>query len=126
MKEIEEAAKRSIEERRRILNQQVENLQKTNITNIQELKEALAPITGDIQKLIIALRQETVNLQEQQVKVITGIKTMEQQQAFLERKTSDLKRMKLLLTLKIMPLALTTGLVSGLGIFLILLYRMIP
>src|SRR5690554_951070 len=126
MKEIEEAARRSTEERRRILNDQVENLQKTNITNIQELKEALRPITANFQKLIMALRQESINLQEQQIKVTSGLQIMEKQQAFLDRKTSDLRKLRLLLNIKLITLALVVGLISGIGIFLTLFYRLVP
>ncbi len=126
MKEIEEAARKSTEERRRVLNEQVENLQKTNVANIQELKEALMPIVANFQKLIMALRQESINLQEQQIKVTTGIQMMEQQKAFLDRRISDLRKMRLLLNIKVMALAIMIGLISGLGIFLILFYRLIP
>src|SRR5690554_3010055 len=122
MKEIEEATRKSIEERRRILDGQVKHLQMTNLANIQQLTEALMPITGSIQNLIMDLRQEAINLQEQQVRINKGQQVLEQLQSYIEKRTLSLKKANSLLTIKQTGIALLIGAISAVSIFYLMLY----
>jgi|GEM_PF-5274454 hypothetical protein len=51
------SAQRAVEERKKILEQQINRLQGTNISGIQKLKDRITPIANSLRELLLKTRE---------------------------------------------------------------------
>ena len=112
-----------VEERKRILDQQVERLHQTNLKNIEQLTYFLTPIAESISKLIVAVQKEVTTVQEKQASFMEttnkATKNMQHQETVLKEMKDtayNLKRTTLLA-------AIILGILSNLLSFLLIYYK---
>ena len=104
------SAQRVVEERKKILEEQINRLQETNISGIQELKEQITPVTKSLRELLAQAKEEELKLATTLIQWKEVVRTSEE---ILKQQ----KRTGRQITLKIFLLAVLVGIATSLAIW---------
>ena len=115
---MQQLSRKAIKERERILKEQVENLYAQNIENIEDLREALAPMLDSARQMVLYMGEEVKNsirAQDQMAKTIEEARSVIVQQEKILQKTIDNRNS---IDLKMMITSITIGVTMGATTFL--------
>lgn len=119
---LKQSAKKAIEERERILKQQVENLYSQNMENIEDMKEALMPILSSLKQMILLVEDvnsQTFQMQNQLLRTSQQAGNLIEEQRSILQKTIKTKKA---ISIKIILLSILIGSGAGALTFLAVLW----